>query len=269
MHHASFSSADFQLSYREEPLAFCVDCHAPQGRKLGTPDAFAHGIGCESCHPSSPAHAKGPTATRATTTACESCHDFESERAPTALQSTGREHAASRHAGTSCMECHMEQAPSGVRDHRFDVSRNGAFLARAIAIGDAKREGDAVSFVLRSVAVGHRFPTGDIFRRLHVRAWVEDASGLIVADAEFALNRDWAAHRAARAGGERGSGMEPGDTRLGNEPRELRVPLASATSGGAPLRLFVRVDYERGFEARAGRLELFSTLRIAERELGL
>jgi hypothetical protein len=265
MHHASFSSEDFQSSYREEPSTFCVDCHAPLGRKLGTATAYAHGIGCESCHPASSEHAKGPVAVRATTSPCAPCHEFESERARTFLQSTEHEHRASRYRDTSCIDCHMARSDAGTRDHRFDVSRNPGVLSRALFVGAPRREADYVAFVLRGVAVGHRFPTGDIFRRLQVRAWIEDERGRILADQDFALNRDWDAHRAARS--PRVRAVEHGDTRLDDDPRELRVPLD--VTRGASIRLFVRVDYQRGFEARGGRLQLFSTLRIAEREFRL
>jgi hypothetical protein len=135
MHHASFSSEDFQSSYREEPSTFCVDCHAPLGRKLGTATAYAHGIGCESCHPASSEHAKGPVAVRATTSPCAPCHEFESERARTFLQSTEHEHRASRYRDTSCIDCHMARSDAGTRDHRFDVSRNPGVLSRALFVG--------------------------------------------------------------------------------------------------------------------------------------
>jgi hypothetical protein len=60
--------------------------------------------------------------------------------------------------------------------------------------------------------------------------------------------------------------VERGDSHLDDGVREHRVPFAG---GAAPLRLFVVVDDQRGFEARAGHLELFSTLRIAKHDFAL
>src|SRR5262249_39557296 len=89
MHSASFSNEDFQMAYREEPLAFCVNCHAPspkEGAALGA----NHGVGCVSCHGSN-AHA----ASRVGDEVCARCHEFENPIAQTLLQSTVSEHAAS------------------------------------------------------------------------------------------------------------------------------------------------------------------------------
>jgi hypothetical protein len=149
---------------------------------------------------------------------------------------------------------------AGRRDHRFSVTRNAARLGAAIAIDGARRDGDRAVVTLRSVGVGHRFPTGDIFRQLLVRAWVEDDSGKIVADRELALHRDWDASRQGRP--------EAADTRLGEVPVEIGIALPPALAMPA-LRLFVTVDYQRGFEARGSELGLFSSLRIAERTFPL
>jgi hypothetical protein len=145
---------------------------------------------------------------------------------------------------------------TGGREHRFSVSRDAARLGAGIAIDPPRRHDTRAVVTLRSVGVGHRFPTGDIFRQLLVRAWVEDDRGKILADRELELHRDWDASRQGRP--------EAHDTRLGEAPLDVELSLPSGAS-----RLFVTVDYQRGFEARSNELGLFSSLRIAERAFAL
>jgi hypothetical protein len=244
MHHASFANMDFQTAYREEPLAFCAGCHAPHAGDSSL------GVGCTSCHTDAAEHERGggraPVA-RAGDESCTRCHEFTNPIARTFLQSTVSEHEASDARASSCVDCHM---PNG--DHRFAVSRDPAFLGRAIALVDVRRTDEGVAVVVAKRGVGHRFPTGDVFRRLAIRAWVEDADGAILGVAERALEREWDAHRAGR--------REEHDTRLGEVPTELVVPVL----GGRASRVRVQVDYQRGAAARAGTLTLFSSLRIAD-----
>ncbi len=249
MHHASFTSPDFQASYREEPLAFCLGCHAPR--------APAAGVGCESCHPHAGAHALD-RAVAATTTPCAPCHDFPSPIANTAfLQTTEQEHRVGRHRDVACVDCHMVRGPAGERDHGFSVSRNLALLSRAIEVAPPRVDARGITVTLSAVGVGHRFPTGDIFRQLLVRSWVEDEAGRILAEREVALHRDWRAQREGRP--------ERDDTRLGDEPFEVALPPV----GRSARRVLVQVHYQRGFEARGGDLSLFSSDAILRRELAL
>jgi hypothetical protein len=55
------------------------------------------------------------------------------------------------------------------RDHRFHV-RDMAFMANAVSVS-AKLQSSGVGIVIENRGVGHSFPTGDIFRRLVVRAY--------------------------------------------------------------------------------------------------
>jgi hypothetical protein len=243
MHHASFTSQDFQAAYREEPLAFCAGCHAPHGALVG--------VGCASCHPGATEHERSggrARIARAGDEVCTGCHEFTSPTSRTFLQSTVSEHEASDARAASCIDCHMKNG-----DHRFAVSRDPAFLGRAIALVDVRRSDDAVTVALAKRGVGHRFPTGDVFRSLYVRAWVEGSDGAILGVTERALHRDWDSHRAGRD--------EPDDTRLGETPAELVVPIDAALR---PSQVRIQVDYQRGAAARAGTLTLFSSLRIAD-----
>lgn len=237
MHHASFSNADFQQAYADEPLPFCRDCHAP-GFRVGRPSAAADGIACLDCHAVPPRHgdAGEHAAARATTVSCSNCHDFSvANGANSSLQRTAREHAASPFAAAPCTSCH------DAGDHRFRGTRD---LLRANPVratfSAAPRE---LTVTLRAVGVGHAFPTGDLFRALRVRLWTEGAGGAVTSDAEIRLRRAF--------GTSTGHREEEADTRLGVEPRTWSVPRAPGA-----VRAHLDVTYERGASDRGG---LFTT----------
>lgn len=267
MHHASYSSPDFQASLAEEPLAFCVRCHAPRAEELGLAEGGARGIDCATCHPGAEAHDRAAKATpagarrsRPRTRSCDGCHELSSEGSATLLQSTVTEHAASAASAVPCASCHMK-ARGSTRDHGFAVSRDAEVLARAIGLLDARRTGERVTFSLAARGVGHAFPTGDLFRELRVRAWIETADGHVRGETEAALHRDWDAHRRAF-----GSPRAPdplADTRLFDEPRAFVIAIP-AEARDEPLVLRVTVDYRRGFEARAGILATFASTRVLD-----
>ncbi len=235
MHHASFTNEDFQAAFHDEPLAFCANCHAPHGKERG--------VDCASCHRPGTEHT-----TRADDSVCKGCHEFSTPKRPALLQSTFSEHGSD----TGCIDCHMKR-DGAHRDHRFTVSRDPGFLGRAIALSDLERTRDGVTVSIAKQGVGHRFPTGDVFRALFVRAWVETDDGRIASVAEASLHRDWDAFRSREP--------ETNDTRLGEEPAKLTLALPPTIEGG---RVRIQVDYQRGATARAGALALFSSLRIAD-----
>lgn len=179
LHARSFSEASFQKGYQQEPLAFCRGCHAPETAPAATPDAFAHGMACVTCHKpdtkgavlSTRASGKAPHPVTAVadfgTRSCAGCHEFFFEHAGSfgvrgKMQKTMLEHGADTR---SCASCHMA-AGNG---HSFRASRDIAFLQNALAVrAERNADGDA-AFTLTARNVGHAFPTGDLFRRLVLR----------------------------------------------------------------------------------------------------
>jgi hypothetical protein len=167
-HRASFTDSVFQASLareRPEDRAFCIDCHRPNASHADD------GIGCASCHGSAPHEAKKVVA-------CASCHQFTFAGRDELVQKTADENARSAWSGVACASCH--------RGHRFQPSHS------TIAV-DAHREADALRFTVRADAVGHAFPTGDMFRRVRLVAFAEDSSGTILAAAERTFGREWGA----------------------------------------------------------------------------
>jgi hypothetical protein len=238
LHRASFTSADFQRSYRSEPLPYCVECHAP------LPDRSA-GVGCVSCHVE-------PHAPR--TKPCAACHDFDVPGAHAVLQSTEREHAASNYATTACETCHMGRN----HDHRFAVPRDT--LRASIRVQYASFDGKDVTVAIGSRGVGHRFPTGDLFRRLTLTLTARREDGAVIGGETFYASRDWDEHRASMRA-KRVESFEE-DTRLGDVPRVFRFPCPTR-----PARVHLTVTYARGASADGTFFEAFDSFEIFDEDL--
>jgi D-alanyl-D-alanine dipeptidase len=256
-HAASWSSPLFQAGLAVERRRFCVDCHAPTGVA-----ARADGIGCASCH------AAG--ATRAALRApdfCRRCHEFatpewsggQMRMTDLPMQSTFTEWEAYRRAGGAgtCQSCHM---PGG--DHAMHGAHDVELLRRAIDVAvdvAPSADGRAVTFALTSTGVGHRFPTGDLFR--HLTLEVREAGGegawrtVDRVGRSFETRMDsvtFAAHKIETAN----TTLVPGEPRL-----------VTVDAGGAPLAWRLRYHYgsERDeLQARASYDLLVVTLREGE-----
>lgn len=206
MHRQAWVDPVFEEAYEIEPLAFCRSCHAPESDPESMPTAAAQdvGVACTTCHvqeqggrsvvvgahgaPASSPHPVLADARMATTSACASCHQFDfPRREGAAMQDTVREHAASRFAATPCQTCHMPErkAADGRRwkSHAFAVISDPA-MVRSAATARAERTGARTLRVdIEPRGAGHAFPTGDMFRRLEVRAVAVDAKGRAIAQA--------------------------------------------------------------------------------------
>ncbi len=100
------------------------------------------------------------------------------------MQDTLAEHRASTLSGVECRDCHMPlvEGKDGKlrRSHDFSVIDNPALLRSAVNVAAQRSADSALALELSAGAVGHSFPTGDMFRRLEVRAEVLDAEGRVV-----------------------------------------------------------------------------------------
>lgn len=178
-HRLAFENPSFQQAIALEPLPFCNACHAPDANpKRPEPELAALGIACTQCHVIDDAkggrHASGQ---RSTTKACASCHEFPFPGTSLKMQLTATEHQNSPFASRSCASCHMPRSEHGTASHSFNASRDPQMLRSAAKIVGT-REGDDLVVTFTRNAVGHAFPTGDLFRRLRVLA--RDAAGNIV-----------------------------------------------------------------------------------------
>lgn len=203
LHRNAFDDDVFQEAYQIEPFAFCRGCHAPESDPDTAPTegARAVGVGCTTCHSqghdvvgsraigaSAGSHAVVADTRMSTTDACAACHQFDfpaKKGAP--MQNTLEEHAGSNAAGISCQSCHMREVDDGKGkkhlSHAFSVIGDPAMIRSAAKVSAGREGSRDVVLTLSPGAVGHAFPTGDMFRRLEVRAHAVDASGKVVLSA--------------------------------------------------------------------------------------
>ncbi|MFO0590134.1 MAG: multiheme c-type cytochrome [Polyangiaceae bacterium] len=200
LHHQAWDDPVFLTAYAIEPLGFCRECHVPEANPFDSapPAALRRlGIGCVTCHVrdgavlgvtslagSKDGHAVSGDAALGTVQACARCHEFDfPEKQKALMQSTVTEHAASAHAKEPCRDCHMPlvSAPGKAphRSHDFRVLGNTTLLRSAVTARAERLAGDnaTVLVTLAAARIGHDFPTGDMFRRLSVRARVLGGEG--------------------------------------------------------------------------------------------
>ncbi len=236
LHRRSYSNGAFQRALATEPLPFCRGCHAPEAPPEQEPAAWAAdmGVGCVTCHgeailataarPGGAPHALARDGRFGTAAACASCHEFafpgRAGKPLLMMQETIREHAESAAAGTPCAGCHMPRVSDAAgqgrthASHAFAESRSDDVLRNALEV-TATRDASSVHLVLRARGVGHAFPTGDLFRRIEVRASAVDHRGVAIAEVARYLQRHFGVARmpdGAWAKVERGDDRVHGET---------------------------------------------------------
>jgi hypothetical protein len=154
-----------------------------------------------------------------------------------------------------CEDCHAPKH-DGRRDHAFASSRDHAKLAAALGVTPLGFDGARVSVALQTRGVGHRFPTGDLYRRVTVLL-TGTRGGRIVCDRTVHLQRDWDEHRRSLQAHDDESFAA--DTRLGAAP--LRIDAACTE---APDRVRVNVDYARGASAHGDAFVAFEELPLLD-----
>lgn len=245
LHRAAWDNEYFKHAYALEPLAFCRGCHAPQAHPSQEPSAEARrvGVGCTSCHVVSAGivgtHAMAAKenghevigdARMATAAACGRCHDFAfpASRRPEddRMQKTMSEHATSVYSAKPCQECHMPLVASkkgpAHRKHDFRVFGDHEFMRRAVVVDRAEIHKDGLHIDLNLGTIGHAFPTGDLYRRVEVRATAVDSRGNAFGPpAVEVLNRIFG---SAFDGPDKPIPIEKEDRRL-KGPKKLVLPL--------------------------------------------
>jgi hypothetical protein len=167
------------------------------------------------------------------------------------MQLTATEHARSPLRDVACARCHMPSR-EGRSSHAFASSRDPA-AARAALRVDASRPSPRVARItLAPARVGHAFPTGDLFRRLEVRAEVVGPDHAVLASARRFLARHFAevpgplaAHARAAIADDR-----PGAPALEGQPVVVDLDLGPEAEG-RPIDF--AVIYQRVAALRDGR----------------
>ncbi len=201
LHQEAWTDPVFQKAYAIEPVAFCRAVATPESDPGAAPTEAAQGVGvgCTTCHvqgdsivgprtlaASDDHHAVRGDERLSTQAACASCHQFDFPRSKgQPMQDTLAEYAGSSMSAVGCRDCHMPlvdgEGGTRRRSHGFSVISNPWLLEQAVAV-EAVRDGAATLSLelLPAGRVGHAFPTGDMFRRLEVRAEALDAEGKVV-----------------------------------------------------------------------------------------
>lgn len=196
-HAQSFTNRIFKVSFRHEPLPWCVYCHAPLpsqaeailNKRLDSvqnPTLVSEGVNCATCHirsgvilsarpPSAAAETAHAIAYRpelATAGLCAGCHQFNFSypghpvrytREP--MQNTWTEWKTAR-SPKPCQACHMKQGA-----HDFPGAHDLQFLRSAFSVQVVRQPSGDLEVRVFGHNADHRLPTGDPFRRLILTLW--------------------------------------------------------------------------------------------------
>jgi len=270
LHRQSWEDPVFQSAYSVEPLAFCRGCHAPTSNPKKTPTVAAgrNGVDCVTCHvqqggivgsgehAASAAHPVFADARLSTEAACGGCHQFNfppisKQVVPQAMQNTLAEHEQSRFSDTPCQSCHMPVVETGGASHHrhdFSVLGNAAMIRSAAKVRASLTGANQVEVVVVADGVGHAFPTGDMFRRLEVRAEVRDSGGRTTNTLRPVILARRFADKPRQAAGAGGGfqRVQVGDDRVAppgfGEPRRVTFAIPGSPSAE---RVHYQVVYQR------------------------
>jgi hypothetical protein len=217
LHANAHTDAVYQRAFAIEPLAFCQGCHAPEANpEQPVPEAAALlGVACVTCHVLDDEIVASARSARlsdvpsphpvvrdgrlGTTTACAGCHEFAfpdlaARARPELMQSTVSEHGRSPERDSACADCHMPVVTDGVRahrSHRFPGGRDAELVRGAVSVDASRTGAGTVRISLTPRAVGHAFPTGDLFRRVEIAAEIVGADWLVMGSERRYLARHW------------------------------------------------------------------------------
>lgn len=204
-HRSAWSDPVFLAGYAVDRQPECRECHAPLQEEPSDPPPSAvaarNGVACRSCHARAGAIA-GPVGPRAhggpvepawgQGAACDGCHEFPfppaTARRPATfdprepMQRTMSEWASAGAAET-CQGCHMPWRTDArgrrYRSHRMLGIDDIELMTKAVRVElRASAESHAthatiVELEVHADAIGHAFPTGDMFRVAELRVWPE------------------------------------------------------------------------------------------------
>lgn len=220
-HAVAFSNPIYAESERTVAgREWCRNCHAPlqaqrDGLARGDASLASEGVNCAVCHVrdgrvlvADPPDARTLEAHPSTwapelrdAAFCAGCHQFampdvgafpaiHDTRVP--MQDTYAEWRASSspERGETCQTCHMPAGSHAFVRGAHDVEALRAAVSTSVRAlvappgADPRVPGFGAEFTLSSTGVGHRFPTGDPFRRLVVQVCAEPACTGVLASAD-------------------------------------------------------------------------------------
>lgn len=259
-HAVAFSNPIYAVSERTVAgQAWCRNCHAPleaqqDGLARGDDHLASEGVNCAVCHVrdgkvlvADPPDARTLDAHPAiwapdlrSAAFCAGCHQLampDVDAFPAvhdtrvALQDTYAEWRASSawDRGETCQTCHMPEGDHGFVRGAHDVDALRAAVSTSVRAlvapegTDPRVPGFGAEFTLSASGVGHRFPTGDPFRRLVLEVCSDPACADVLASAE--ATRGFVGDGAGWRVGEDRSIPPPGAD--GRASRTLIVPVTA------------------------------------------
>lgn len=194
-HGRAWTDGIFQREYRNQPLDWCVRCHAPlaTGGAASVDEVAAQGVNCAVCHLrdgevlAAEKREGSPHDTRVvegmrTAAYCAGCHEFnfpvvDADKQVRTYTAHPMQHTVAEfHAGArsdqpgECLGCHGNTPYR----HRFPGAHAEGVLQHAVRM-DLCRRGQDLEVALTNQGAGHAVPTGDLHRHMVLRAWRSSA----------------------------------------------------------------------------------------------
>lgn len=159
----------------------CQVCHVRRGRILVSEKSRATQLGGTA---GKPAHEYEVVKGMADADFCGNCHQFSfptidsTARGKVRYSALPMQDTVSEWRGSSfgprssaqfrgsCVSCHLEAGTS--RSHRFSGGHDLKRLAMSLHVQGRRVDRRSIELIVTSIGIGHRFPTGDLFRSLEV-----------------------------------------------------------------------------------------------------
>ncbi|WP_061249097.1 multiheme c-type cytochrome [Leptospira alstonii] len=219
MHRQSFTNPFYQESHAKEPMAWCLNCHAPllsfdENEKDPEKRILKEeGVSCIVCHvregkiltsempnENSLVHEYTEAPVMARSEFCANCHQFnfptndslnvlrakEFKYSNLPMQNTYNEWESSGWSEKkNCQSCHL--FPKTKRSHSFPGGHDLEYLSSAFDVRLRRDSERQFTLVVSLKRTGHSFPTGDLFRALRIQI-LNDENRLIN---EWILKKDY------------------------------------------------------------------------------
>lgn len=201
MHRQSFTNRIYQDSHKDEPLDWCLNCHAPLKQTSivnhNSENNRYHaeeGVSCITCHVrnqkiltskkmegDSLAHTYDEVPVMKEGEFCGNCHQFnwptrKSFIDPNStivytnipMQNTLGEYKLSKLKKTrNCQSCHL--FPNSVKSHTFPGGHDKKYLEESFEVTLERISIDHFKLMIKTNGIAHAFPTGDLFRSMRIR----------------------------------------------------------------------------------------------------
>ncbi|PJZ78074.1 multiheme c-type cytochrome [Leptospira neocaledonica] len=200
-HRVAHTNKLYRHSFSVEPMEWCENCHSPlktiSSNSLYKPE---EGISCNVCHvrsghiiteklPSDAAklyHQYKVVPDFASDKLCGSCHQFNfptwqtlSNSSKTiqysslTMQGTVEEWENSGFAKDSdCLDCHL--SPGTKKSHNFRGGHSLEDLKKSLMVEAKYVSSKTIMLKVKSIGIGHAYPTGDLFRALRLKVFSKD-----------------------------------------------------------------------------------------------